>query len=62
MFKMVAVVPERPTEVDGELIYQATSPDEGALVRAARSQGFLFKSRTPNQIVIETVNYLHLVN
>uniref|UniRef100_A0A8I3W7H5 Phospholipid-transporting ATPase n=1 Tax=Callithrix jacchus TaxID=9483 RepID=A0A8I3W7H5_CALJA len=37
----------------GELIYQVQSPDEGALVTAARNFGFIFKSRTPDTITIE---------
>jgi phospholipid-translocating ATPase len=37
---------------DGLFIYQAQSPDEGALVKAARSFGFVFKSRTPDSITI----------
>ncbi|XP_077774926.1 putative phospholipid-transporting ATPase IM [Podarcis muralis] len=36
-----------------ELIYQAQSPDEGALVTAARNFGFIFKSRTPKTITVE---------
>ncbi|KAJ3604631.1 hypothetical protein NHX12_029371 [Muraenolepis orangiensis] len=35
---------------EGELTYQAQSPDEGALVTAARSFGFVFRSRTPESI------------
>ncbi|XP_061451009.1 probable phospholipid-transporting ATPase IM isoform X2 [Rhineura floridana] len=35
-----------------ELIYQAQSPDEGALVTAARNFGFVFKSRTPETITV----------
>src|SRR5690606_25193111 len=34
----------------GALVYQAQSPDEGALVSAARNFGFVFKSRTPKTI------------
>lgn len=34
----------------GELYYQAQSPDEGALVTAARNFGFVFRSRTPETI------------
>lgn len=45
------VMPE--TTDDGKLEYQAQSPDEGALVSAARNFGFVFKSRTPNTITIE---------
>ncbi|XP_071325988.1 phospholipid-transporting ATPase ID isoform X2 [Trachinotus anak] len=35
---------------EGELVYKAQSPDEGALVTAARNFGFLFRSRTPGTI------------
>lgn len=35
-----------------ELAYQAQSPDEGALVTAARNFGFVFCSRTPESITI----------
>uniref|UniRef100_A0A803WE34 Phospholipid-transporting ATPase n=1 Tax=Ficedula albicollis TaxID=59894 RepID=A0A803WE34_FICAL len=37
---------------DGQLNYQAASPDEGALVTAARSFGYVFLSRTQNTITI----------
>uniref|UniRef100_A0A3P9PCV6 Phospholipid-transporting ATPase n=1 Tax=Poecilia reticulata TaxID=8081 RepID=A0A3P9PCV6_POERE len=37
---------------EGELHYQAQSPDEGALVTAARNFGFVFRSRTPDSISI----------
>uniref|UniRef100_A0A3Q2TU48 Phospholipid-transporting ATPase n=1 Tax=Fundulus heteroclitus TaxID=8078 RepID=A0A3Q2TU48_FUNHE len=37
---------------EGELFYQAQSPDEGALVTAARNFGFVFRSRTPDSISI----------
>ncbi|XP_041826504.1 phospholipid-transporting ATPase IC [Melanotaenia boesemani] len=37
---------------DGELVYQAASPDEGALVTAARNFGFVFLSRTQDTITI----------
>uniref|UniRef100_A0A4W3KAG2 Phospholipid-transporting ATPase n=1 Tax=Callorhinchus milii TaxID=7868 RepID=A0A4W3KAG2_CALMI len=36
----------------GKLVYQAQSPDEGALVTAARNFGFVLKSRTPETITI----------
>lgn len=39
--------------VPGKLEYQAQSPDEGALVSAARNFGFVFKARTPDSITIE---------
>uniref|UniRef100_A0A8C6LTH6 Phospholipid-transporting ATPase n=1 Tax=Nothobranchius furzeri TaxID=105023 RepID=A0A8C6LTH6_NOTFU len=35
---------------EGELVYKAQSPDEGALVKAARNFGFVFRSRTPGTI------------
>ncbi|XP_072134331.1 phospholipid-transporting ATPase ID isoform X1 [Mobula birostris] len=37
---------------EGELSYQAQSPDEGALVTAARNFGFVFRSRTPETITV----------
>lgn len=42
-----------PDQKEGKLEYQAQSPDEAALVSAARNFGFVFKSRTPNSISIE---------
>lgn len=44
-----------PEYVDGRLEYQAQSPDESALVSAARNFGFVFRSRTPNSITIEVM-------
>ncbi|MBN3296332.1 AT8B2 ATPase, partial [Amia calva] len=44
------VMPEEKNE--GELVYQAQSPDEGALVTAARNFGFVFRARTPETIVV----------
>ncbi|XP_028271277.1 probable phospholipid-transporting ATPase IA isoform X6 [Parambassis ranga] len=43
-------VPER---MDGKITYQAASPDEGALVRAARNLGFVFSGRTPDSVIVE---------
>uniref|UniRef100_A0A8B9THN3 Phospholipid-transporting ATPase n=1 Tax=Anas platyrhynchos TaxID=8839 RepID=A0A8B9THN3_ANAPL len=37
---------------DGQINYQAASPDEGALVTAARNFGYVFLSRTQNTITI----------
>uniref|UniRef100_A0A8C4UBR9 Phospholipid-transporting ATPase n=1 Tax=Falco tinnunculus TaxID=100819 RepID=A0A8C4UBR9_FALTI len=37
---------------DGQLNYQAASPDEGALIMAARNFGYVFLSRTQNTITI----------
>lgn len=36
----------------GQLVYQAQSPDEGALVTAARNFGFVFRARTPETITV----------
>lgn len=33
-------------------MYQAQSPDEGALVTAARNFGFVFRARTPETITV----------
>ncbi|NXG50864.1 AT8B1 ATPase, partial [Psilopogon haemacephalus] len=37
---------------DGQLSYQAASPDEGALVTAARNFGYVFLSRTQSSITV----------
>jgi len=39
--------------VDGQLEYQAQSPDENALVSAARNFGFVFTERTSRTITIQ---------
>ncbi|ELK09042.1 Putative phospholipid-transporting ATPase FetA [Pteropus alecto] len=39
-------------KVEGNLVYQAQSPDEGALVTAARNFGFVFRCRTSEIIVV----------
>uniref|UniRef100_A0AAV2IWW7 Phospholipid-transporting ATPase n=1 Tax=Knipowitschia caucasica TaxID=637954 RepID=A0AAV2IWW7_KNICA len=53
-FRLLAVchtvMPEEKNS--GELYYQAQSPDEGALVTAARNFGFVFLSRTPDSITV----------
>uniref|UniRef100_A0A672GNL8 Phospholipid-transporting ATPase n=1 Tax=Salarias fasciatus TaxID=181472 RepID=A0A672GNL8_SALFA len=46
------VVPERE---DDQIIYQASSPDEGALVKGAKGLGFVFTARTPHSVIIEAV-------
>lgn len=38
--------------LSGELVYQAQSPDEGALVTASRNFGFVFSSRTSETITV----------
>lgn len=47
------VVPERE---DNQIIYQASSPDEGALVKGAKGLGFVFTARTPDSVIIEAVS------
>ncbi|XP_074505391.1 phospholipid-transporting ATPase IA isoform X4 [Sebastes fasciatus] len=42
-----------PEHTDGKIIYQAASPDEGALVRAAKNLGFVFSGRTPDSVIVE---------
>uniref|UniRef100_A0A671VKQ2 Phospholipid-transporting ATPase n=1 Tax=Sparus aurata TaxID=8175 RepID=A0A671VKQ2_SPAAU len=42
---------------DGELVYQAASPDEGALVTAARNFGYVFLSRTQDTISIKEMDH-----
>lgn len=40
-------------EKNMQLTYTPQSPDEGALVSAARNFGFVYKSRTPETITVE---------
>ncbi|MEQ2162811.1 Phospholipid-transporting ATPase IA [Goodea atripinnis] len=51
------VVPERE---DNQIIYQASSPDEGALVKAAKGLGFVFTARTPHSVIIDAVSLENL--
>eukprot|EP00824_Muranothrix_gubernata_P008681 TRINITY_DN2115_c0_g1_i1.p1 TRINITY_DN2115_c0_g1~~TRINITY_DN2115_c0_g1_i1.p1 ORF type:complete len:1059 (-),score=246.27 TRINITY_DN2115_c0_g1_i1:588-3764(-) len=44
------VVPERNKDDPDKIIYQAASPDEGALVIAASGLGFRFETRTPHSV------------
>ncbi|XP_004835485.1 probable phospholipid-transporting ATPase IM isoform X2 [Heterocephalus glaber] len=59
-FRLLALCHTVMSEEDstGKLIYQVQSPDEGALVTAARNCGFIFKSRTPETITIEELGTL----
>jgi len=45
---------------DGELEYQAQSPDENALVSAARNFGFVFTERTSRTITIQAVGRMEV--
>nr|CAD2144792.1 unnamed protein product [Meloidogyne enterolobii] len=46
------VVPEH--KENGEINFQATSPDEGALVRMAANNVFIFNERRPTEIFVQT--------
>ncbi|XP_011344582.1 phospholipid-transporting ATPase ID isoform X2 [Ooceraea biroi] len=55
-FRLLAVCHTvMPEEKHGKIEYQAQSPDEAALVSAARNFGFVFKERSPNSITIEVM-------
>ncbi|ORX52482.1 phospholipid-translocating P-type ATPase [Hesseltinella vesiculosa] len=43
------VIPEQP-EDGGDIVYQASSPDEGALVKGASDLKYVFHTRRPNSI------------
>lgn len=49
------VVPEKNQEAGGELNYQSSSPDEGALVKGASLLGYVFHTRRPKEILIKVV-------
>ena len=40
----------------GDIKYQASSPDEGALVRGAQALGYVFHTRTPEALTISAVS------
>ncbi|XP_040278383.1 phospholipid-transporting ATPase IB [Bufo bufo] len=46
------VVPEKE---DDKIIYQASSPDESALVKGARKLGYTFTGRTPDSVIIDAM-------
>ncbi|XP_024060524.1 phospholipid-transporting ATPase IK [Terrapene carolina triunguis] len=46
------MVEEKDSELAGQLVYQAASPDEEALVTAARNLGYVFLSRTQDTITL----------
>ena len=47
-----SVIPERE---GGDIVYRASSPDEEALVKAARELGIVFTTRTPDCVIINVV-------
>uniref|UniRef100_A0A8C4JR25 Phospholipid-transporting ATPase n=1 Tax=Dromaius novaehollandiae TaxID=8790 RepID=A0A8C4JR25_DRONO len=46
------VVPERQ---GNKIIYQASSPDEGALVKGAKRLGYVFTGRTPHSVIVDAL-------
>lgn len=46
------VIPEHDEDNLGKITYQASSPDEAALVEGAKSLGYLFHTRKPRSITI----------
>uniref|UniRef100_A0A4W3IT86 Phospholipid-transporting ATPase n=1 Tax=Callorhinchus milii TaxID=7868 RepID=A0A4W3IT86_CALMI len=46
-----------PEKHGDQIIYQASSPDEGALVNAAKELGFVFSGRTPDSVFIECLQH-----
>uniref|UniRef100_A0AAY4CX71 Phospholipid-transporting ATPase n=1 Tax=Denticeps clupeoides TaxID=299321 RepID=A0AAY4CX71_9TELE len=51
-FRLLALCHTVMPEERRELLYQAQSPDEGALVTAARNFGYVFRARTPETITL----------
>ena len=45
----------------GTLEYHASSPDEEALVKAAKELGVVFKARTPDAVIVEMVSVVVMV-
>ena len=44
-----------PSTEEGQLKYNAQSPDEAALVSAARNFGFVFKNRSPFTVTLHNM-------
>uniref|UniRef100_A0AAQ5X6X6 Phospholipid-transporting ATPase n=1 Tax=Amphiprion ocellaris TaxID=80972 RepID=A0AAQ5X6X6_AMPOC len=51
-FRLLALCHTVMPEEKRHLVYQAQSPDEGALVTAARNFGFVFRARTPETVTL----------
>ncbi|KAJ3084089.1 hypothetical protein HDU99_003498 [Rhizoclosmatium hyalinum] len=47
------VIPETSEDEPGKIVYQASSPDEGALVKGAMSLGYTFTTRRPKSVTIK---------
>lgn len=50
-----SVIPEK-REDSREIHYQASSPDEGALVKAIQKFGIVFHSRQPDKLLVKFVS------
>lgn len=58
MFRLLAVchtVIVEKDERNGEISYQASSPDELALIQGAKQIGFILKDKTSNSMTIENI-------
>ncbi|KAI3380647.1 hypothetical protein SNEBB_006271 [Seison nebaliae] len=68
-FKLLAICHTvmATTDEKNEIVYQAQSPDEAALVNSAKNFGYEFRERTPNSITFKengierTMNLLHIL-
>ncbi|KAJ1978950.1 aminophospholipid translocase [Dimargaris verticillata] len=49
------VIPERSDEKPDQVEYQASSPDEGALVKGASQLGYVFHTRKPRSIAVDVL-------
>ncbi|KAI8906468.1 hypothetical protein EDD86DRAFT_240841, partial [Gorgonomyces haynaldii] len=50
------VIPEESEEEPGKIIFQASSPDEAALVKGAQMLGFSFHTRKPKSVIYKHKN------
>ncbi len=50
------VLPSKESEGSDKLVYNAQSPDEAALVSAAKNFGFVFKDRDPFSLTIDNLS------
>ncbi|KAJ3387897.1 hypothetical protein HDU84_000433 [Entophlyctis sp. JEL0112] len=53
------VIPERDENDGANIIYQASSPDEGALVKGVQLLGYKFTTRRPKSVTVEHSGYAH---
>lgn len=51
----------RPAAASGDVCYEAESPDEAALVYAAKTYGFTLLARTPNSVTVRVPSGEELV-